>query len=220
MPRLRQIDMALMATIAATLLAAIVISLWDEVFFYEVFAAEDGLFEYGTAVFLFIASLVLFAHMASLWAKGDRRKAVFTVLYGLLFFFAAGEEISWGQRIIGWESSEYFLENNHQAETNVHNMVVGGKNLAKTLFGPVLTLVLLTYLLVLPMLYGRVGWISRLADAMAVPVPQKRHALAALASTLVIAVIVAQRKWEIYEFTFSLMALGIFLLPQNRDQVI
>ena len=219
MPRLRLIDMALMAAIAATLLAAIVISLWDKVFFYEVFAAEDGFFENGTAVFLLLSSLVLFAHVVSLWTKGERKKAMFTAFYGALFFFAAGEEISWGQRIIGWESSQYFLDNNHQAETNVHNMVVGGKNLAKTLFGPVLTLILLTYLLILPMVYGRVAWISRLADWMAVPVPQKHHALAALASTVVITVIVAQRKWEIYEFTFSLMALGIFLMPQNRDKV-
>lgn len=220
MPSLHQIDKALMAAIAATLAAAIVISLWDKVFFYEVFAAEDGLFEYGTAVFLFISGIVLARHCGSLFARGRRLGAALTVLYALLFFFAAGEEISWGQRIFGWESSEYFVENNHQAETNLHNMVVGGVHLAKVVFGHALTLTLLTYLLILPMVYGRLSWLDRLVDALAIPVPQKRHALAALVSTLVIVVIVAQRKWEIYEFTFSLMALGIFLLPQNRDKVI
>lgn len=64
------------------------------------------------------------------------------------------------------------------------------------------------------------AWIDRLVTALAVPVPQKRHALAALTCSLVIAAIVASRKWEIYEFTFSLMALGIFLQPQNRDTVV
>ena len=40
----------------------------------------------------------------------------------LIFIFGAGEEISWGQRIFNVESSEYFLENNAQGETNLHNM--------------------------------------------------------------------------------------------------
>ncbi len=72
----------------------------------------------------------------------------------------------------------------------------------------------------LPLLFGKWVWLDRLVNTLAIPVPQKRHAVAALASTLVIGVIAVQRKWEIYEFTFSLMALGIFLVPQNRDEVV
>lgn len=37
--------------------------------------------------------------------------------------FVAGEEISWGQRIVGWETPARLAEVNRQAESNVHNVV-------------------------------------------------------------------------------------------------
>jgi hypothetical protein len=40
----------------------------------------------------------------------------------LLLIVMAGEEISWGQRIFGWATPEFFRENNIQGETNFHNM--------------------------------------------------------------------------------------------------
>ena len=45
------------------------------------------------------------------------------------------EEISWGQRIFGIESPEWFLKHNRQVETNVHNLVIYGVNLNKVVFG-------------------------------------------------------------------------------------
>lgn len=48
---------------------------------------------------------------------------VLGVLYGLAYIWAGGEEISWGQRIIGFESPEYFRENNDQQEFTFHNLV-------------------------------------------------------------------------------------------------
>jgi len=37
--------------------------------------------------------------------------------------FVALEEISWGQRIVGYRPPEYFLESNYQQELNVHNVI-------------------------------------------------------------------------------------------------
>jgi hypothetical protein len=220
---LEAIDRSLLIAIAVTLIATVIIGFSDKMYFEAVFAAEDGLFEYGTAVFLFISSLVLGSHALSLLRRGAIVKTICTVLFALLFFFAAGEEISWGQRIFGWETTEFFAENNYQNETNLHNLMVGGNHLAKTLFGAGLTVVLLCYLVALPLLFGRWAWLDRLVNALAIPVPQKRHAVAALVSSVVIGLLEGQgikRVWEIYEFTFSLMALGIFLVPRNRDKVV
>lgn len=36
---------------------------------------------------------------------------------------AAGEEMSWGQRLFGFEASESFQQLNHQNETNLHNLI-------------------------------------------------------------------------------------------------
>lgn len=213
------LEKSVMALIVATLVATVVIYAWDRVFFTMVFAAEDGPVETATALFLLIASLVLGKHALALSAKGRRGAAGLMLFYALLFFLAAGEEISWGQRIIGWESGEFFQENNQQVETNVHNLVVFGSQLTKTLFGPVLTAIILVYLVVLPLLYVRTDRVQRLSDRFVVPVPWLKHGIIALSASILIALIDVDRKWEVYELVFSLIVVSIFLLPQNRDKV-
>ncbi len=49
-------------------------------------------------------------------------KIIFSIIIisGILLLIF-GEEISWGQRIFGWESSSVFTEHNYQNEINVHN---------------------------------------------------------------------------------------------------
>ncbi|MEI4262731.1 hypothetical protein [Roseovarius sp. D0-M9] len=218
MTPIRQVDIALMATIVAVLIATVILAFVAPEYFTLSFAREDGPVEYGTAVLLLVASGVMASHALSLWRQGRRGAALLTALYGLLFFFAAGEEISWGQRIIGWDSGEFFLENNKQDETNLHNLMVGDVHLTKSLFGPVLTICILLYLVALPLIYPKGGRIARLADRMAVPVPWLKHAAIALVASIIIAVLDADRKWEVYEFIFSLLIVSIFLLPQNPSK--
>ncbi|MCD5312643.1 hypothetical protein [Kineosporia babensis] len=50
--------------------------------------------------------------------------AALLLLGALAWFFLAGEEISWGQRVFGIATPEGF-EGNHQAETNLHNFTTG-----------------------------------------------------------------------------------------------
>lgn len=213
----RTADRLLMALIALTLAASIVIAWRAPEYFQLEFAAEDRLVENGTAFFLLVASLVLAVRAARLGARGLRLAAGLTTLYALLFFFAAGEEISWGQRIIGWETGDFFAENNYQGETNLHNLMVGEHRLARTLFGSVLTTVLLLYLVGLPLLYPRAAAIRRLADRLAVPVPGMHHGVFALAGSVVVAAIDVPRNWEVYELVFAILATAIFLRPQNPD---
>ncbi|QIE46825.1 hypothetical protein G5B38_15570 [Pseudohalocynthiibacter aestuariivivens] len=219
MTLLSQIDRALMALIAAVLAASVVIAFVNPTYFWATFAAEDGLVEYGTAICLFASSVVLAFNARGTSARGLRLAAVLTMLYALMFFLAAGEEVSWGQRVFGWESGEFFQNNNKQDETNFHNLMIGDIHLTKTLFGPILTFCILLYLVVLPLLYTRSPRIAALADRFAVPVPWLRHGLIALVASIIITVIDVQRKWEVYELVFSLLTVSIFLLPQNRDKV-
>ncbi len=183
--------------------------------FHDGFAQEDGPIEWSTAIFLFVSSLVLARRSIEQARDGAWVATLLVALYALLFFFASGEEISWGQRVFGWETTEFFAENNFQNETNLHNLVVGETQLAKTLFGSVLTTVLLLYLVVLPLMYSRFNWVQSFADALAIPVPGLRHAALAFGASLLIAVVDLPRKWEVYEFIFSLIALSIFIAPTN-----
>jgi len=86
---------------------------------------EDGPIEnMGAISFLVGASLYLFAYLktATLGDFFSIRKRRIYLLIAILLFLSFGEEISWGQRILGWESSEVFKNLNKQGETNIHNL--------------------------------------------------------------------------------------------------
>ena len=82
---------------------------------------EDSVLEWGqVACFLVAAALAAVATV-----RLRARLPVAAVLVGgfaLLAVFAAGEEISWGQRIFGWGTPEALSAVNHQDETTVHNI--------------------------------------------------------------------------------------------------
>ena len=201
----------LQRSVAAWLLCHVLRRRCDEAFSSE-FAREDGIIEYGTAILIFCAGLVLIK--LGLRLSGYRRILLF--VYALLFVLAAGEEISWGQRIFGIQSTEFFLENNRQQEINLHNLVVNGEQLVSFVFGQLLTVIILLYLVVLPVLHPIAGWVRWIADRLAVPVPSRDVAVLAIAWSLLVVWIDLYRNWEVYEFAFSLFVTQIFLTPVNR----
>jgi hypothetical protein len=81
-------------------------------------AAEDGLFESLTAILAFGAA-ILFA--AGIRKSGSRRLRLARLWLALGFFLFAMEEISWGQRILGWTTPAALSALNYQGETNIHN---------------------------------------------------------------------------------------------------
>ena len=212
------IDRALLGTIVIVLIVSIGVHLYDEIYFKAVYAFEDGPVEYATAFGLLFCCFAFIRNAISLKRRALTLAAICTSVYALLFFLGTGEEISWGQRIFGWQSGEFFMENNKQFETNLHNLRVGDTNLAKTVFGSGLTTVILLYLVVMPQLYMRVTFLRRVIDRLAIPVPGLRHTALAILASLVIAMMDHGRKWEVYELVFSLLMLSIILRPQNVDK--
>lgn len=86
---------------------------------YTFLVLEDGWIEYGSFVAWMLA-VVLFS-----WAFAQARNSqrVVYVLLALCAFFMAMEEISWGQRVFGWEGPKLLRESNLQSESNLHNLV-------------------------------------------------------------------------------------------------
>jgi hypothetical protein len=88
---------------------------------------EDHYFENVGAISLFAASILFFYCFVRAVREGggDRvswlKKLVYLGL-GLLFFFGAGEEISWGQRIFHLATPENLAAVNSQDELNLHNL--------------------------------------------------------------------------------------------------
>ena len=65
------------------------------------------------------ASLLVRSHPSGIL---DWKLKTWLVLFVAAMIFFAGEDLNWGQHYVGWTSSEYFLENNREQESNVHNM--------------------------------------------------------------------------------------------------
>lgn len=78
---------------------------------------EDGVYESLGALLFLLASIVFLLS----FLKTHSRKLLF-LLFALAFFFAAGEEISWGQRIFGFRTPPALEANNAQKEFSVHNL--------------------------------------------------------------------------------------------------
>ncbi len=80
---------------------------------------EDSWVENLTAVWFLLAGLLLF--VTALVENHFFRRCVY-ILGGMAMVFAAGEEISWGQRIFGFATPDFLMHLNEQKEFTVHNI--------------------------------------------------------------------------------------------------
>lgn len=81
---------------------------------------EDGLVENIGAISLLITSIILFTNIK--FTKKYSYKFWMILAASIAFFWACGEEISWGQHILGTETPEWLSKINGQNETNIHNI--------------------------------------------------------------------------------------------------
>ena len=129
---------------------------------------EDGIVEWMQFLcFSAIAGLLGFALTERL-KRSDRGVLELLALGGLslLCALAALEEISWFQRILDVQSSEFFLQNNRQGETNLHNLAVGDGSLHKNVLLKLIFITGITHNLILPLLArarpGVQDWVEKL----------------------------------------------------------
>ena len=151
-------------------------------------ASEDGLFESLGALFFLTTSIMFFllffrqdrlGNDAKYAKFNTKSKRYFFFIMGLLFFVMMGEEISWGQRIIGFATPEG-MSQNQQGEFNIHNMpslhhYSEGKELKTGLAAlftakKMLVVSFVSYLFLLPLLY-KIDWVKSIVDRFYIPVP-------------------------------------------------
>ncbi len=91
--------------------------------FLAVLRSERGPLELGTSALALIAAMVALRALlaarrggAPLWLLGW----IGANCLGALYF--AGEEVSWGQHLVRWQTTGWFAANNDQLETNLHNI--------------------------------------------------------------------------------------------------
>ena len=89
--------------------------------FYFLFG-EDGPIEWSQFAAFLAAALGLAVAAWRLVQRGDKLGALLIGIGALGIFGIAGEEISWGQRLLDLETPEALTAVNHQNEINVHNI--------------------------------------------------------------------------------------------------
>jgi hypothetical protein len=94
---------------------------------------EDGLIENMGAFFFLTASVLFFLcyRVGKNSNETQSKKKYFYLFFAGLFFIGFGEEISWGQRLMNWETPQLLQEINKQKETNFHNLKILGKGILR-----------------------------------------------------------------------------------------
>jgi len=176
---------------------------------------EDGFLEWLTVSALFSSALVCWFRSWTLRQASSRLFLCCTAMYGVVLFFGMGEEISWGQRIFGIETPEFLAEANLQKETNFHNLVIGGTSINRLVFGKILAVGLVGFLILVPVAYRRSPGMRNLCDRLAIPVPRLQHTLAILAVVLLVETSRATKRGEITEFALTSLVFLLLLNPLN-----
>lgn len=115
--------------------------------FLRTMTRENGFFEILSVVLLFTISI--YGFMSAFRSREIFSRVVFLSIIGFAFiaFLGAMEEISWGQQLFHFESSQFFIEENLQKETNLHNFIDA------TIFSGVIYFSIYTFFIFIPLLY-------------------------------------------------------------------
>lgn len=136
-------------------------------------SGEDGILESLTAIFFFSSSIILLF--------SNKKHNYFIYALSLILFFGAGEEISWGQRIFGWQTPSEMKKLNVQGETTIHNIEIFNRtkfdNTYKSGTDNFFTMDVLyrifcvSFGIILPFLVFHFNIIKRLTVYLKIPVP-------------------------------------------------
>lgn len=184
---------------------------------FLLYVQEDGIVEWLTVAGLLAGCFTSVGRLIKLFRRRNWWFLLVTFLLALMLFFAAGEEISWGQRIFGIKSSEFFAKNNAQGETNLHNLVVDGVKLNKLIFSVLLSIGMAAYLLLVPLLHQKSAKIRAFLDHSGVPVARVYQILSFVLLFIIVSLIRDGKNAELLECGAALLFFLIIRFPKNKE---
>jgi len=95
---------------------------------------EDGLSEWWSVATYLLAAGLAGATAWALWTTRHNKLRYLYLVVAVAFFLGAMEEISWGQRLVGWGTPSSFSEINFQDETTFHNVNFANNVIFEALF--------------------------------------------------------------------------------------
>jgi len=199
-------------------LIGLLLSYVDADYYSNVYIVEDGFLESLTAIALFCVAVLCFRRAFVLRKTKPPIFILFTIILSLIFIFGAGEEISWGQRIFSFESSDFFEQYNTQEEMNIHNLLILGIKLNIIVFTYLFGLAVAAYILILPYLYKKHDGFKKILDFAGVPIPRLYQTLSLLCLAILTELYPSYiRSSEILEFGSSFLFLLMIVYPYNAE---
>jgi hypothetical protein len=189
---------------------------------FHIWIREDGLVEWLTFVELLIMSFYSFTVSLSFQDSSETKAARRVWFFmGLLFLFGAMEEISWGQRILGVESPEWFIRHNRQRETNIHNLMIYGININRLVFGKFLSALLIIYIGVIPFVYRFNERVKGIVYRYRVPIAQNYQVLLFIIIFIAIRMHhhLSKKVGELIEFSMCYITFIILAHSYNREVI-
>lgn len=100
---------------------AIASAVAEHPWFYDL-TVEDGPIEWLQVAVLALAGILYLGVAVRLQRGGNRFAAILLAVVAVTACIVVGEEISWGQRLLGWSTPGELEEINRQRELNLHNI--------------------------------------------------------------------------------------------------
>ena len=212
--RLTLIEKLILVLVTIMLIVGFVL-FYTNVPMFERYVVEDGIVEWLTVAGLMFGFVVCVSRFFRLFKKRNWWFLTVTAILGVMLFFAAGEEISWGMRILGIKPSEFFEKNNAQHETNLHNLIVDGVKINKLVFSLILTTAFGIYLVIVPVAYQMNRNIKNFMDRSGVPIPRLYQVISFILLFIIVELLHHQKNAELLECGFALLFFLIVRFPKN-----
>lgn len=157
------------------------------------------------------------------WIFRNQKNTMFlmgTFFAALLFGFALGETLTWGQRIFEYPTPAFFMKYNSQGMPTIHNLVFGNIRVNKLVFGLILGIVVGIYTLFGTFFYKADSKFGKFVDSFGIPLARWHH-IFFLASCFALSKFVhSGKKNEVVQFAAISVFFLIFINPLNKANFI
>jgi hypothetical protein len=188
---------------------------------YDVYLQEDGVVEYLSVFFLALAAIMALKTVFK--AKTTLQKTSLTLAF-IAFVVCAGEEISWGQRLLDLPTPTWLSAHNMQNEITFHNLAIADGVSFNKFFARIIGPLILLYFLLMPLLYRKHKVIRDICNKTALPVPYLPYGIFMFTYLIFIFGInlfttqQVARIGELSELTYYFFMMLLILKPHNTPE--
>jgi len=143
--------------------------------------------------------------------------STFSVMAGIVFFGFAMDEISWAQRVLGYNAPQFFLEHNTKLQVNFHHLVINGFRVNNIIFTLTVKILATLYFIVLPFFYNKLEQIKTFVNRFAIPLPRYSQIGAYVILGVLVNFIPSELNYVIFEFGFYWILVLTMYNPINDE---